>query len=330
MTINTWLVSALVLLFNIASVSAEQDSQIQNDIKTQDDAKIKNNQPANTESVKYKAVSSLGAFTGLKTDILVGEIDGISLSVNIAMPKRKSIKARPVLVMVHGGGLIKGNKDLLNKRIQKIAKQGFVGVSVGYRLAPTHRFPAAIEDVKASIRFLKAYAKELNIDPNRIIVSGSSAGAYLATMIGVTGNSNKFSKHKLYSQYDSSVRAVTSYSGSIADFNQSKYHDYSLMKRFVREDVDLNVGLAELSPITYLDKDDPAFFLVHGSADERVPVEMSQDFVQALLAIEHEYDYIEIEGGKHSLKNSRPKKASEAFAAYLSFIKKHGFPQKGY
>jgi len=271
---------------------------------------------------------SIKAFTGLKTDIAIGDVNGTTLRINVALPKNHGKKPRPVMVYIHGGGLTKGDKSRFNNSIAKMAKRGIVAASVMYRLAPKHRFPAAIEDVKAAIRFLKAHANEFNLDPERIIVNGASAGAYLATMVGVTGNASGFSDHGIYPGVDSSVRAVIAQSPAIADYTRVKYQNFAIVKRFIRtNNQDRQQALAALSPITYLDKNDPPFFLAHGSADERVPVEMSREFVVALQAIGHEFEYIEVAGGKHSLNASRPKKASEVFSASMSFFKKHAFSE---
>jgi acetyl esterase/lipase len=267
------------------------------------------------------AENSSNTFTGLKTDIPIGEVDGVTLRINLAFPESKSATPRPVMLMIHGGGLIKGDRSRFNKRISTLATQGIVGASAMYRLAPAHRFPTAIEDIKTAIRFLKANSEKFNLDPDRIIVNGVSAGAYLAVMIGVTGNANGFSHYELYPEYDSTVRAVMAQSPAIGDYTQSKYRGFPIVKRFMNLDVkDTQEALKALSPITYLDSNDPPFFLVHGSSDERVPVSMSREFVAELKALGHEYEYREIEDGKHSLNASRPKKASEVFEASMIFF----------
>ncbi len=269
------------------------------------------------------------SFTGLLTDITIGQVDGVTLSINIAIPKSKSTELRPAMVFIHGGGLIKGNKSRFNKRIESMAERGIIAASVMYRLAPEHRFPAAIEDIKTAIRFLKVNSQTLHLDPDRIILSGVSAGGYLATMVGVTGNTPGFSDHGLYPNVDSTVRAVISQAGSIADFSRTKHQDFVLVERFINTDEpDRRTALAAISPITYLDKNDPPFFLAHGTADERVPVEMTRDFALELEKMGHEFEYIEVEGGKHSLSESRPEKASEVFSASMNFFKKYAYPKR--
>ncbi|MDC2888134.1 alpha/beta hydrolase [Psychrosphaera sp. G1-22] len=90
---------------------------------------------------------------GLTTDIPIGKVDGLILRINIALPARQNKTLSPVMVFIHGGGLIKGDKSKFNKHLEKMAKRGVVAASVMYRLAPEYRFPAAIEDVKSAIRF---------------------------------------------------------------------------------------------------------------------------------------------------------------------------------
>ena len=77
----------------------------------------------------------------------------------------------PVIVFIHDGGLINRYRNRFYKHILKMAKRGFVATSVMYRLASEHRFPPAIEGIKATIRFLKAHHEKLNLDPNHKIVS---------------------------------------------------------------------------------------------------------------------------------------------------------------
>lgn len=265
-----------------------------------------------------------GATSGLNTDILIGTVDSTPLYINLALPKDNGEEPRPALVLIHGGGLIKGDRSRYNKRISKMAKRGIIGASVMYRLAPEYRFPAAIEDVKAAIRFLKANADTFNLDPERIIVSGASAGGYLAAMVGVTGNAKGFSDHDIYPNFDASVRAVIVQSAPLANYTRAKYEHFAIAERFIDQgNKSRREALAAISPVTYLDKNDPPFFLAHGSADEKVPVDMTRDFVDHLETMKLEHEYIEVEGGKHSLNASRPEKASEVFRASMVFFNKH-------
>jgi len=283
-------------------------------------------QPLKKGISKHTNVREAEFIPGLQKDVVIGEVGGVLLSINIALPENSKKQLNPAIIFIHGGGITKGNKSKFNDKIVKMAKLGIVSASVMYRFAPEHRFPAAIEDVKAAIRFMKAHSKELNLDPNRITVAGISSGGYLATMIGVTGNAIGFYDHGIYPNVDSSVRAVISQSGSLADFTNVKYKDFVLVDRFINTgEPDRKKALAAMSPLTYLDKNDPPFFLVHGTADTVVPFEMTREFAFELKKIDHEFEYIEVEGGEHSLRSTRPKEAAEVSKALMSFIKKYAF-----
>lgn len=275
-------------------------------------------------SVNVCFADGLRRFSGLKTDIPIGSVDGVAMTINVAVPKGESQRLRSAIVVIHGGGLIKGNKDLLNKRLLSFAKRGYVTASVMYRLAPDNRFPKAIEDVHLAVRFLKAHAQVLNIDPEKIVLSGASAGGYLAVMAAVTANEEGFSQYGLYTNVNAQVSAVISHAAPIADYTLPEYHTYPIVTRFSASKTTVSTAdLKSLSAITYLDENDPPFFLSHGSADELVPVEISRGFSQALKKLNHPHEYIEVQGGRHSLNRSTPAKAKDVFYASFEFIDKN-------
>ncbi len=263
------------------------------------------------------------SLTGFQENILIGKIDGVQLSINISFPATRTIEPRPVVILIHGGGFISGDKSSKNKQIMKLSKLGFVSASAMYRLSPDYRFPAAIEDIKLAVRFLKANAARYHINPERIIVSGSSAGSYIAVMVGVTGNSNIFSDHGLYSNFDSTVHAVTAQSAPIGNLILPQYAESTIVKRLLPLDyTDLKMTLSSMSPATFLDENDPPFFLSHGDVDPIIPVEMSREFVNELENINHSFEYHEVNGGTHSFRNSAPKQSKVVFSSYLKFLKK--------
>lgn len=260
---------------------------------------------------------------GLYKDIFIGNVDGVAITINVAFPEKLSTKPRPVVLLIHGGGFISGNKNDKDRQILKLSKLGFVAASAMYRLAPEYKYPDAINDVKLAIRFLKSKAKAYHLDPERIIVSGSSAGSYLAVMVGVTGNSNTFNDYGLYPDFSSSVRAVTAQSAPIGDFRLLKYAQRPTVKRLLPcVYTNEQSVLAAMSPITYLDVNDPPFFLSHGDEDPIVPVEMSREFASELKKIGHDFEYFEVKGGTHHFGRSAPEQAKIVFSNYLKFLSK--------
>src|SRR5262249_14964593 len=119
----------------------------------------------------------------LKEDIEYGTGGGEKLKLHLAKPKGTTAPV-PGIVYIHGGGWRAGNKNMHKVMIKEAAADGFVAVSVGYRFTPKHRFPAQIEDCKCAVRWMRAHADELGLDPNHIGAIGFSAGAHLSLMLG--------------------------------------------------------------------------------------------------------------------------------------------------
>jgi len=92
----------------------------------------------------------------------------------------------PVLLLVHGGGWRSGNKSMDIPLAQQIAAKGYVTATIEHRLSPEALYPAAVYDIKAAVRFIRANAKKYGINANKIAIAGSSAGGQLASLVGVT------------------------------------------------------------------------------------------------------------------------------------------------
>jgi len=115
------------------------------------------------------------------------------LKLNLARPKDVAADARlPAVVCIHGGGFRAGKRDGWNDRCKKLAERGYIAVTVDYRLAPKYQFPSAVHDVKAAVRWLRVNAEKYHVDPDRIGVTGDSAGGHLAQFLGVTGDVKRF------------------------------------------------------------------------------------------------------------------------------------------
>ena len=93
--------------------------------------------------------------------------DGESLALNMARPKSATGKL-PTVLCIHGGGFRAGNRESYDSLCVKLAENGFVAATVTYRLAPKHKFPAAVDDAEDTVRYVSKHAAELNVDPARI------------------------------------------------------------------------------------------------------------------------------------------------------------------
>jgi len=177
----------------------------------------------------------------------------------------------PALVYVHGGSWMHGDKSEAALFANRMVSQGYLVVSINYRLYPPGRFPAMIEDVKCAIRSLRANAAQYNLDPDRIAAVGPSAGGHLVSLLGTSDASTGWDVGE-YLDQSSRVQAVIAIA-PVTDLTQ-KFPDLDIeaMRQVgFKED-----NIVQASPVTHVTPDDPPFLLIHGDQDAVVPYEQSQ------------------------------------------------------
>ncbi len=126
------------------------------------------------------------------TSVIYNKAEGVDLALDLYKPSSiaSSSKLRPVVLVIHGGSWQTGDKGEFAALNRFLAGRGYLVAAMNYRLAPKHKFPAAFEDVKHAIVYLKTHAADLGIDGDRLVLLGRSAGAQLAMLAGyVAGNS---------------------------------------------------------------------------------------------------------------------------------------------
>jgi len=137
------------------------------------------------------------------------------LHLDIFRPEKKG--KYPALIMIHGGGWRSGNKSMEKPMAQRISLHGYVPISVEYRLSLEARYPAAVYDIKAVVRWVKDNAEKYDIDTARIAIEGESAGGQLALLVAMTNNVDKFEGDKNGSKSSSTVHAAIDVDG-VVDF----------------------------------------------------------------------------------------------------------------
>ncbi len=207
----------------------------------------------------------------------------------------------PVLVYFHGGGFELGSKrDEDVEPMLRAVNYGYVLVAADYRLAAEAHFPAALYDAKAVIRFLRANAEKYGLDANRIGAWGPSAGGWIVSMLGTTAGNPAFEDPDMGNAgYDSSVQAVMDWCGPCGNFLDLDAQQEALGRttgphphcdpnspesHFMGAPIRTIPELCRLaSPLTYVHRDVPPFYIIHGTADEAVCVEQSRQLYQALV-----------------------------------------------
>lgn len=202
----------------------------------------------------------------------------------------------PALVYVHGGAWMHGDKAEAAMFARGMTAQGYLVVSLNYRLYPAGRYPAMIQDVKCAIRSLRAHAGEYNLDPNRIGAMGASAGGHLVSLLGTSDANSEWDVGE-YLEQSSRVQAVVAMA-PVMDLTRSFPNaDIELMRQVgFGED-----NIVQASPITHVTPDDPPFLLIHGDRDELVPVEQSQLMYDRLIQANVPAQLVIVKNARHSM-----------------------------
>jgi acetyl esterase/lipase len=214
------------------------------------------------------------------------------------------------VIYLHGGSWIGGDQDSGGFIIHQIGaalnQKGFLVASANYRLGPNALWPAQIEDAKCVVRFLRANANALDINPQDIGIWGHSAGAHLASLVGLTGPEQGWDVGA-YTNQSSAVEAVADFAGpaDLVTMNQEGFpatvHNnfVSLLGPIPAEQIPAELKAA--SPVTYPSKGDPPFLIIHGDEDIIVPLSQSEELNQALVAAAVPVSFVVVKGGGHTL-----------------------------
>lgn len=218
----------------------------------------------------------------------------------------KSDGPLPVIIWVHGGGWATGSKDGCPPLRQGFVGRGYAVASIGYRLSGDAVFPAQIQDCKAGIRWLRAHAKEHGLDPERFGAWGSSAGGHLVALLGTSAGVKDFDAGPNL-EASSAVQAVCDFYGP-TDFEKfvmtpgfeshaaAGSPESRLIGGVVMENKD---KAARVNPITYVDKADAPFLIVHGDKDTTVPHNQSEALFEALKKAGVSAHFHTIQGAGH-------------------------------
>ena len=269
--------------------------------------------------------------------------DGVPAHTLTFYPELDTFGPRPVLVWIHGGSWVGGNRLLLDPVVFELAVPFHAHVAtVGYRTArdSTAPWPSTIQDIKAAIRFLKLHAAEFRIDPTRIVILGESAGAHLAALTALTSDVPEFEGADNPGP-SSEVAAAILFSG-VYDFldleRQTRLSSRAggcapLNRGVVRALLDcptpstvstqstagspirISPGQATLSqacgfekllmasPLSHVDASDPPIFLAHGAMDCVAPKKQSEEMAAALASVGVPVDLHISPDGEHPIES---------------------------
>jgi acetyl esterase/lipase len=291
----------------VASISGAAPAAAQRDFPVAD-------KPVLEDLYPDRATRFPGGVTGL-ADVVYSTLPGfrpLILDLYLRRASRSAVP-KPLIIYIHGGGWVSGHTRHAGATanfpqvLAALAAEGFVVASLEYRLSGEAQFPAQLQDVRAAIRFLKANAGRYGLDPDRVGIWGGSAGGHLAALAALSCGAPGFDDKPQPKGSECVQAAVTWY--GVFDFAPV------LARQGGAPNAMLGCAAAQscpadkvaaASPLTYLDRSDPPFLLIHGSDDKTVPVAQSEEAYSRMTAAGAPVEKIIIAGVDHSFIGATP------------------------
>jgi acetyl esterase/lipase len=230
-------------------------------------------------------------------DIVFGKAGDMDMTLDVYRPPAGVTEKRMAIIHLFGGGFFAGNKNagyIINDA-KALGNRGYTSVSANYRLQSQSLWPAQIHDVKAAIRWTRANAAKIGVEPNRIAVAGYSAGGMLALLAAGTNDKPEFEGNVgtpgVSSKVDACIGVYPLASAQIAG-------------RLFGEGGATPEAIAAASPTTYIGPNFAPTIFIHGTADTTVLPQSSIDFFTKLHALNVPTALTMIQGANHAFDNA--------------------------
>lgn len=246
----------------------------------------------------------------ITNDVVYGHKDGMALTYDVVQPKKANGAA--VIFMVSGGWFSRYTPpQAAVTMFPEILDAGYTMYLVRHGSAPKYKVPEAVADVQKAINYIHEHAGDHKVNPKRLGVFGGSAGGHLSLMLGcATGPVGEEPDAKAKSN-EGRVAAVAAYFPPVDLTGIVGPNDRFPALDFAQEDAKY------VSPIFHVTPDDPPTILIHGDADDLVPISHSQDIYAKFQEAKVPVDFITIEGAGHGFKDEDGKRAISAVVAWF-------------
>jgi pectinesterase len=236
-----------------------------------------------------------------KRDIVYAKIGDRELKLDAFYPKEKHHQPHPAILIIHGGGWRSGNRAQHIPLAQKLASLGYVTFTAEYRLSTEALYPAAVQDLKAAVRWIRANAPQYHVDANKIASLGFSAGGQLASLVGNTNGVQTFEANEGITGVSSDVQAIVDIDGIVA-FIHPESGEGDDSKRTSAATYWFGYGKDENptiwkegSALTYTGKNTPPTLFINSSVDR---MHAGRDDYRKILEANHIYSEV------HTFKDS--------------------------
>ena len=306
------LVSGAVLLFTLASSADEKTAPK----KPRPAANLKwdtSNADAAERESKRTEVWPHGftppAGVTVVRDVIYGTPGGRKLDLDIVMRKELPAKPRPAIVFIHGGSWKAGNKHQFRRQAARLAERyDIFGACIFYRLSGEAKFPAALQDCKCAVRWVRSVAEKYKIDPQRVAVCGGSAGGHLSSMMAVSNGVKKYEGDGGHDEFSSNVNLAILFNG---EFDMQDLLDkgslISAMEAFFGSTPQqVPEVYKEASSVLHVHKDCPPMLFLHGTEDRCVSHEQALAMVKRLRELGVPAEAEIYKGKPHAWFNREP------------------------
>ena len=244
-------------------------------------------------------------------------VDGYDLDIHLFLPDRTRISTKsPVIVYFSGGSWTKGNPEWAFYSCADYAKRGWVAVSVEYRLADRHETTPfeAVKDARSAIRWLRVNARIYDIDTNRIVASGNSAGGHLVLTTALAKDWNEKTDNLNYGA-----------SPNLLLINSGVYNLYSEgATDWITKDLKDKNLVKQISPIHLLTRGLPPMLIIHGTNDQSVDYSTAKVFTEEMQKLGNDFEFHSLEGAPHHIWFDR-RYSGKVTTFRKEFLKKHGY-----
>ncbi len=245
--------------------------------------------------------------------------------LDVIRPREPGQK-RPILLQVHGGGWVIGDKQQQAQPLMHhLAERGWVCFAQNYRLSPRATFPAHIVDVKRALAWVRQHAAEYGGDPDFICVTGGSAGGHLAALCALSANDPAYQPG--FEDSDTRVAACVPFYGVYDFLDRLGIRGRQSMAPFLERTVfksspdEQREVWENASPLSRVQADAPPFLVIHGSHDSLVFVEEAHHFVEALREkSRNPVLYLEVPGAQHAFDTFHSVRSAHAVHAVTAFL----------
>jgi len=274
--------------------------------------------PSASAQVTASSAPSAAAAPPVLRDIVFKTVNDTPIELDIHPAEGSG--PHPLIIWIHGGGWEQGDKGNCLPIRLGFTDRGYTVACINYRYSSEAIFPAQIVDVRDAVAFLRRNAGLYDLDPRRFAAWGSSAGGHLAALVGTTSGQAVFTR----AARASAVQAVVDFYGPtdlvafVTTPGYEGHNDDSAESRLLGGPVLENQDRAQqANPITYIAGDEPAFLIIHGTADPVVPQEQSQLLYDALIDAGVSADEEYLDGAGHGGPAFEAPEVVDLVAAFL-------------